>query len=91
MKASAYFGITVIYAKIFAISSKIVTCLELHCRGPAKLLLDKGVVRVAPTDPLRARDVVDGQLPILKAQDNLGHLVHAHHLIASDVHWLTEV
>lgn len=65
--------------------------LELHGWGPAKLLLDEGVIRVAPTDPLRTRDVVDGQLPILKAQHDLSHLVHAHHLIASNVHWLAEV
>ena len=82
---------SIIYAKIYKISSKIATCLELHGRGPAKLLLDEGVVGVAPADPLGARDVVDGQLPILEAQDDLGHLVHAHHLVAPDVHRLAEV
>ena len=82
---------SIIYAKIYKISSKIATCLELHGRGPAKLLLDEGVVGVAPADPLGARDVVDGQLPILEAQDDLGHLVHAHHLVAPNVHRLAEV
>jgi hypothetical protein len=71
--------------------NKIVTYLELHCRGPAKLFLDEGVVRVAPTYSLWTRDVVDGQLPILKAENDFSHLIHANHLIASNVHWLAEV
>lgn len=70
---------------------KIMTYLELHCWGPAKLLLDKGVVRVAPTNPLGTRDVVDGQLPIFKAENDFSHLIHANHFITSNVHWLTEV
>ena len=65
--------------------------LEPHCRSPPELLLDKGVVRVAPADTLWTRDVVDRQLPILKAQHDLNHLVHAHHLVAPNVHRLAEI
>jgi hypothetical protein len=35
--------------------------------------------------------VVDGQLLVLEAKDNLGHLVHAHHFVTPDVHRLTEI
>lgn len=34
---------------------------------------------------------MDGKLLALEAQDHFSHLVHADHLIASDIHWLSEV
>ena len=62
-----------------------------HGWSPAKLLLDECVVRVTATDALGARDVVDGQLLVLEAQDYLSHLVHAHHFVTSDVYRLAEI
>lgn len=65
--------------------------LQPHGRSPTKFLFDQCVVGVTTTDTLRTRDVVDRELPVLKAKNNLGHFIHANHFITSNVHWLTEV
>lgn len=65
--------------------------LQPHGGGPTEFLLDESVVRVSPSYTLWAGDVVDWELLILKTEDDLSHLVHAHHLITSNIHRLTEI
>jgi hypothetical protein len=65
--------------------------LELHGGRPAELLLDEGIIRITPTDSLRARNVVDWEVLVIEAKYNLSHLIHAYHFITSNVDWLTEI
>ena len=66
----------------------VVIYLELHGWGPTQLFLDQSVVRVATSHALGARDVMDRQALVVKAQYNLRHLIHANHLITSNVNRL---
>lgn len=65
--------------------------LEVNAGGPAEHLLDEGVVGVAATDTLGAGDVLvlEGLAGELNA--DVGHLVHADHLVGAKVDGLLEV
>lgn len=65
--------------------------LQSHSRGPAKLLLNQSVIWVSTTHTFWARNMMDGEFFVLKAEDYLSHLIHTNHLIASNIHWLPEV
>lgn len=56
-----------------------------------KYLLDQSVVTVTSTYTLGPRNVLDGHLLVLEAEGQLGHLVHGHHLVGSDVEGLVVV
>ena len=59
--------------------------LDSHGRSPAELFLDQSVVKISATDTLCSWNVMDQMILVLKAQNNLSHLVHAHHLITSNL------
>lgn len=65
--------------------------LQPHRWSPAKFLFDQCVVRVAATDTLRTRNVMDGKVFILKTEYYFSHFIHAHHFIAANIDWLSEV
>lgn len=64
---------------------------ELHGGRPAELLLDQGIVGVAAAHALWTSNVLDLQVLALDAHHSRSHVVHAHALIASNVHGLPEV
>lgn len=71
--------------------NSMIPYLKSHCWCPAKLLFDQCVIRVATANSFWAGNVMNGEFLILKAEYHFRHLIHAHHLITSNVHWFAKV
>lgn len=65
--------------------------LEFHGWSPRKLLFDQRVVRVATSDALRTRNVMDWKVLIFKAKYYFSHLIHAHHFITTNIQGFSEI